>query len=204
MPASEGGSEGRRRRGVCSRRSQETTTTQQGDNVAKTEKTDTQVRAQLTKVQRLMVLLQEIREKEQAVLEEIDTILSGGVGIGTLMNQASKAWLAAWAVRYRGEYAWKHERDRPQIKRLVKSLGVEELTKRMNNYIRNSDPFFLQARHSFAAFVASINQHADISDAGDLELEAGPADCRHDPPCRTDQEHTRRRNADMRGEAPAA
>jgi hypothetical protein len=86
------------------------------------------------------------------------------------------------------------------MKRLVRMIGVDELKARFVRYVKNDDPFYVKARHPFGLFVSSVNTHAAQGQAAeDLELSAAaPADCRHSPPCRSDVEHTRRRQQDLR------
>lgn len=147
---------------------------------------------------KLLTAAQEQHSKLGAALEEIDRLLAGGAGLAGMMKQFETAWLATWSSRYHGEYQFHAKRDRPQIKRLVLKMTPEELQVRAYNYVRNDDPFFVRARHSFGAFVSTINQHAPIVSASEeLQLEA-PTGCRHTPACSSDVEHTRRRGEEMR------
>lgn len=169
--------------------------------MAKDGGADAATRAQLEKVKKLLAALRQVREQEQAIVDELDTILGGGVSIGELMVQGRKAWEAAYATRYKGGgYLWQMQRDMPNMKRLVKTLGIEELAARFGRFIRKDDDFYIRNRHAFGVFVSSVNEHAAAS-AGpidDLELEP-PADCKHSPPCKSDQEHTAKRMRELRG-----
>lgn len=144
------------------------------------------------KVRKLLEVAQQRHTELGSVLKEIDTLLGGGVGIGDLLKQAEKAFEAAWSSRYPGAYLWQYAKDRMQMKRLIQSLGLEELGARFGRYVRNDDPFFTRARHSFGAFVASVNQHAaeGAAPGGDLDLE----------PLESDADATARNMRRVRGE----
>jgi len=150
------------------------------------------------KIAKLIELGRELQEKQAAVLDEIDAIIGGKAGIGADMKAVQAAFSAAWSHRYApgfgDSYVWNHRSDAPQVKRLIKRLGVEEIVRRAAVYIRNEDPFYVSRRHSFPLFVSSINSHADNS----APVAAAPVGCKHDPPCESDAEHTRRRTSDMR------
>jgi len=145
------------------------------------------------KLKKLVATWRDLHGKASDVLDEIDALLGGGIGIGAKMRQLEIAWLTVWSSRYHGEYLFTPTKDRPQEKRLLKVFSPEELQVRMLNYIRNDDPFFVRNRHAFSLFVASVNQHG--TPAAAPEVVAG---CKHVPPCRTDAEHTRKRSAELR------
>jgi len=154
----------------------------------------------------LVTLQKELTEKLQAVTTEIDTLLGGGVGMGQKLKDCEAAFDQAWCERYapgqRGRYVWAYQRDRPQMKRLITMLGVDELKIRMANYLVNDEAFYMRARHSFGAFVSSVNAHAKAAPVNGsvqaFELDEAPADCRHTPRCRTDVEHTQKTKQDVR------
>lgn len=138
-------------------------------------------------------------DRQTGILEELETLLTGGVGIAEKLKDAEGAYVELYSARYRSAYVWSYAKDRPQMKRLIKLLGLEELKARMGRYLQNSDTFFTSRRHPFGLFVHSIVQFAgEAATVGDLELSAPVADCKHAPACRTDQEHTRKRSAEMR------
>lgn len=145
-------------------------------------------------------------EQMGALSDEVTALLAGDASIGDVLKRVEKHFDTAWAVRYApgqvGRYIWNYGKDRPQWKRLIKMLGVEELERRVLNYMRDGDDFYVRARHPFALFITNVNRFASEQQARDFELQAPiVVDCRHQPPCTSDQEHTRKRMADMR--APA-
>lgn len=130
--------------------------------------------ATLKKLIALQTKLGELTEQQQAIVEEMGNLLAGGPGIGAILKQVEGHFSKCWRVRYASDYAFAFAKDVPQLKRLIRILGVEELERRMLNYCRNADPYFVKARHSFGLFVTTINQHADVqaeSAGGSLELE---------------------------------
>lgn len=153
------------------------------------------------KLRKLLAALGELRERETAILWEIDTLMGGGVGVGALLRQAEQTFGRAWSARYSGaQYVWQYAKDRAQMKRLLGSMPIEELERRIVRYLRTEDPFFTKARHSFGLFVTTVNQHASAATVSALELdpENEAPDCKHTPRCQDDAEHTRRRMSDMR------
>lgn len=151
------------------------------------------------KVRTLVAAWRLEHDKGTAILEELETLLAGGVGIGELLKRFEQTFGELWRGRYRSAYVWAYAKDRPSSKRLIKQIGLEELERRAARYLQNSDPFFASKRHPFGLFVATVVQHAAPNDAAELELEGtAPADCRHVPRCASDREHTKTRAAEMR------
>ena len=153
------------------------------------------------KLIKLFTALREIREKETLILEEIDNVLGGGVGVGELLKRLERHYSELWTVRYRSPYTWRYPVDRPNLKRLIKLLGVEEIERRMIVYVKDGDPYLVKARHPFGLFVSNVNTYA-AAPVDDFTLAGGAAptvaDCKHAPACRDDQEHTRRKMAELR------
>lgn len=137
-----------------------------------------EAKATIQKLIKLHETLLELQLKEQAIVDEMGKLLSGGPGIGALLKRLETHFSECWQVRYRGPYAFTFIKDRPQMKRLIGLVGVEELENRMLRYMRNDDPFFVRTRHSFGAFVTSVNQHAapESSAPADLSLDQDVAD----------------------------
>jgi len=111
----------------------------------------------------LMLKYRELGEQRQQIMNEVDRVLGGEPGIGVLLKRIEDHWSRLWSVRYGGAYVWTYVKDRPHTKRLIASIGVEELEGRMISYMQNTDPFFVRTRHSFAAFVATVNQHPNAT-----------------------------------------
>jgi len=152
-------------------------------------------KATLEKVKKLYEALRENQAKGYELLEEIGRVLGGEPGIGALLKEAERAFETGWRSRYPGGYIWRYTSDRPQMKRLLKVLTVEEIAARSVRFITNDDPFFVKGRHSFGMFVATINQHTA---AADFNQVLPPTDCKHRPHCKTEADCTRRGAADLR------
>lgn len=157
-------------------------------------------------VARLIKLLETARDlhiKTGALLDEFDELLGGGAGIASQMKAFMEAFDTAWCARYaagqHGRYIWRYAVDRPNIKRLLKALGLVEMVKRATVYVSNEDPYVIRSRHPFGLFVSGINSYCGEGDAADLELSAQSAiDCRHAPRCTSEQEHTKKKQAELR------
>jgi hypothetical protein len=150
------------------------------------------------KVVKLLDAANDLQEKLSAIYTEIGLLLTGGDGMGVKLRSWEQAWDVLWCARYApGEehrYVWQYARDRAQSKRLLRTLPLEELEARARRFLGDDDPFYVRARHSFSVFVASINAHAAPSAAP----SQAPADCHHTPRCRSDQQHTARRQRELR------
>ena len=127
------------------------------------------------KLVKLLGTLRELREKEQAILDEIDVLLGGGVGIGEKLKHLYAMWSELWSARYHGPYVFAYVKDAPAFKRLLKTMAVEEIEARMVSYLRNGDEFYRARRHNLALFIGTVNQHAGIQVAELDGLEADAA-----------------------------
>lgn len=126
----------------------------------------------LAYIDKLVAKLREKQAETHEITEEIQSVLSGNVALGTTLKELEAGWQTAWGARYGNTaYAWNYAKDRAQMKRLFKLLGRDELGRRIVTYIQNNDPFFTKGKHSFGLFVTTINQHATASQGDDLELE---------------------------------
>lgn len=132
-----------------------------------------------------------------ALIEEFDNLLAGKASTGELLKGLYATWSELWESRHRSKYAWAMERDAPNMKKLLKLLGVDELEAKMVSYIKNEDPYYAERRHPFGLFVSSINSHRGLATRrfdDDAPVVSG---CLHSPPCTSDQQHTKRRNLEM-------
>lgn len=127
--------------------------------------------ATMKKLISLQAKLVELTEQQMAVVDEMGKLLAGGPGVGAILGQLEAHFSTCWRVRYGSDYAFTFARDVPQLKRLIRILGVEEVERRMLTYCRNADGYLLKARHPFGLFVSRVNDYADVSQAGgELEL----------------------------------
>jgi len=159
--------------------------------------------AKVATVAKLLEKAKELQEHQAAILEEIDAILGGRAGTAAKLKAIEKGFDERWCNRYAkgqsGVYVWNYVRDRPHMKALLRKMDVDELLTRADRYLRSEDGFHVKNRHSFGLFVSSINHWAESAPGnGELDLEGGVADCQHEPACRSEQEHTRRKMAEMR------
>lgn len=168
-------------------------------------------RQALEKIRRLhtlrLTLIAEYHEKLEAIDGEVDAILGGKPTIGLLLKRLYEAFDAAWCVRYapggKNQYRWNFVHDTPQLKKLLKQFGVEELELRMIAYVKDGEAFYAKERHPFSLFVRNINRFiGEGRDAAEIELSTGLELCiregKHQPPCKSDQEHTKKRAQEMR------
>lgn len=161
--------------------------------------------ATLGKVVKLLELADEKHQQTAELLTEARTLLAGDTGIGDKLKAVERAFDAAWCERYApgqtGRYVWAYVRDVPQIKRLLKVLGADDLALRAQRYIGSDDPFYAQARHPFGLFVTNVNRFAAAGESPasfELSDDRRPYACVHVPACKSDAAHTARRNREMR------
>lgn len=165
----------------------------EGEEMADPEK------AILKKCEKLLERLRELQAQTYAITEELLEVTGGRVTISDKLKQLEAMFSTCWQARYGSPYVWQYVKDRPQLKRLLGKLELTAIEQRMVNYLRDDDPFLGRARHGFGLFVSQINRYAPENGGDvDLQLEAPVVDCRHTPTCSSDQEHTRKRMADMR------
>lgn len=138
--------------------------------------------------------------KVGAIDEEIARLLEGGVPIADMVRQVHTQFAETWAKRYPGHYVYTYTKDTPAAQRLLRYMTVEEIGQRATVYLRDSDPFYKQVRHSFGIFCQNINRFAPPTETvvEELELTHPPVGCTHVPQCRDDIEHTNKRNGEMR------
>ena len=152
----------------------------------------------MTALKTLLEAAVKLADQQAQLLEEMQAIIAGKRGMGARMRLLSDGYLAAWAKRYGGKYVWQRTEDSAAAKRLLQHLEPEELVKRAARYLRSPNPFYADQRHPFRLFARDVNAFADDLQIPFEDNGATVADCKHTPPCRSDQEHTRKRAADMR------
>jgi hypothetical protein len=144
--------------------------------------------ARLKRIEALVDEMESHLAKAHDVLIDIRRTMAGENPVG----EAIGAWRAAWAARYHTDYTTTVA-DGSHFKRLLRTIDLQDLKVRMQLYMQSQEKFIVNTRHSLGLFVANINQFL----APDLLGAGGPPDCKHQPPCRTDAEHTQRRTREM-------
>lgn len=145
-------------------------------------------------IQKIFAMLKTRHEEDGALIEELERLIGGGRGIGEMLQEFYAHWIALWP---HGVYEFNFTKDAPHCKRYIRSMGLEELKHRAHRYLKCVDPYYASRRHPFAMFVATINTWAEGALAGAEDVDAAPVGCTHTPPCRSDQEHTQRRQRAM-------
>lgn len=152
-------------------------------------------KAKLKNLARLVEIEGELLEKLAAVHAEMLVVLAGGPTIGARIRQVETAWIAVWGKRYGGRYVFRKTIEVAAVKRLLATFTPAELIPRMELYL--ADEFYVPRRHPLAQFCADINRWAP-EDATAAAPADAPGDCKHQPPCRSDAEHTSRRREERR------
>lgn len=138
-------------------------------------------------IQKILALLKQRHDENGALIEELERLIGGGVGIGELMKQAYELWGELYP---HGSYLFNFTKDAPNMKRLIRAFGPEELGARFRRYLSCREEFYVAKKHPFGLFVATVNSWADDSLPAD---QAAPAvGCKHVPRCSSDRVHTQR------------
>lgn len=135
-------------------------------------------------------------------IESLDAMLNAGESDGKMANRLIKRFMVLWQGEYHEPYVPNWSKDTAQLKRVLRQLEPEEIEGRMRVFLSSKEPFYVSSRHPLPMFVASINKFVVRKDDDVMFLAAPPPDCRHRPQCRTDEEHTRRVNREMRDGQP--
>lgn len=152
----------------------------------------------INRLKRLFDAYRETHTKGGELLEEINRLLNGEQGIADKLRALEHQLSLTWEARYHSPYLWNYVRDRAQMKKLLKTLEPAEIAARWLSYLKDNDPFYVRSRHSFGFFAGNVNRFAGEAPA-ELQLDVdAPADCRHTPRCSSDQEHTRKRQSELR------
>lgn len=153
-----------------------------------------------------LAALLKAHEAMGAQLRDVAAAIEGEQTQGQIIRRLLKTWGDLYRQRYQAPYVFAGAKNTAQIKRLLAALPAEDVEVRMRRFMQSSDAFPTRTRHSFDAFVATVNQWA--VDDGDLFAAAeddaptretpAPADCAHTPRCRTAVQHTQRTLAELR------
>jgi hypothetical protein len=134
--------------------------------------------------------------KEYELTEGIIAMLEGNPTVGDTVRRLMLVWSSKWEVAYKDRYRYIGPMEVNGFKKLLKTTDPDEIERRMAVYLRRSDLFYQKARHGLSVFFKSFNEFG--AGQADAKLEAPVVGCQHRPPCGTDQEHTKRRMAEMR------
>lgn len=137
------------------------------------------------------------------LIVKLERAVRGENPVGDVMAFFNELWMNRYTLGIvpAVHYEFNRRSDPAQIKRLVALSGTTlEVKGRITRYFADRDPFLVKNRHPFNLFVSRWNTYAPSGRhvAQEWVDPTTPVDCRHEPPCRDDAEHTRRRNQEMR------
>lgn len=152
----------------------------------------------LDDVKQAIAELKKVNEKIAAIIANLEAKLEGSLTQGQIMKELTEEFVKLWARRYGRQYIHGGAKDATALKKLLKALEPTEIRRRMVFYFANDDPFFTKAAHSLSMFASTINQHVGATEQRGLEAPSAAIDCHHRPPCRSNVEHTRRVQQEIR------
>lgn len=116
--------------------------------------------------------------------------------------------IAFWCSEWKRVHAANYDvtkADAGNFKRLVTANGLNEMKQRIARYLADRDRWLMQQKHPLGVFFKRVSGYATpqgrpaaFRAMENDEPPTMPSDCRHEPPCRDDVEHTMRRNREMR------
>lgn len=142
------------------------------------------------RAEKLLEVAIEHHAKAFDCIQEARKILNGESTIGDGLKVVEKLWGEEFNRRYASNYVWQYAKDRAQWKRLLKSSTVDVVQARVLAYFNDQDPYLTRARHPFGLFVSRFNTYATEL-TGELTLQTAPVGCKHNPPCVSEQAHTK-------------
>lgn len=152
----------------------------------------------LRRIAALVVKQSELLAQLHDVQREIENLSNGRDAIGDVLKRLEACFSAEWQSIYDAKYSWDYTKDRPHWKRFLKLTTEADIIARIMAFFHaQRDDFAQRNGHRFGIFVSQFNTLA-AAVPREMELTA-PTHCTHRPPCKSDVEHTRRVQAEMRG-----
>lgn len=144
-------------------------------------------------------------EKLGAQIDALTALLAQEPTVGQNAKKILDFYAGKWGLRHEGaKFIPNGAKDMNLLKRLQKDLEPGEICRRMLRYLASQDKFIVEAKHPIGLFVANVNKYALTQAEDDASfLRVQVVDCQHTPRCRSDQEHTKRKMADVRGNGHA-
>jgi len=125
-------------------------------------------KARLDRIGKLLVQLAEAQATSQAIISELVQLAAGTATDSEHTARAMRFFDEVWCERYapgrvKG-YAWDRAKDLPNLRRLVKQLGVQEVEGRMVAFLKSDDAFYTRVGncHKFSLFVHGINGFVSV------------------------------------------
>lgn len=159
-----------------------------------------------TKAADLMRRIRGTQAEVNDLIESLEAELRGEATPGQQAKSAVDHYGREWERRYKTKYVPSYAKEIAACKRMLKGITAEELTRRMTAFLQANDAFYVQAKHPIGLFESNLNRfsvgtHTQVveEDLFGAEIDAAAVGCDHVPACRTDSEHTRRSNRELRG-----
>lgn len=149
--------------------------------------------------ERIMKIIDEMKHSI-AKLHDQARMLEAAVAGENPVGEVVLFWRDEWHRVYGAKYDLT-VRDKGNFKRLTTTHGKVEMKQRIARYLADRDTFLSRQKHPLSIFFTRVSAYATPAplprNQADYEL-ATPADCRHEPPCRDDAQHTSLRQREMR------
>jgi hypothetical protein len=151
----------------------------------------------LATLAKLVPIMREEIEKLSAMVEEFDSLTGGKATVGEKIRECESHWSELWASAHGEPWVWSdYAKSRGNLKALFrKGLSVAQFKSRVSIYITGPNKYYADRKHPWGLFIQTINEH--VREGGDSDLAEVPTGCKHNPPCRDQFAHTKRRQAEL-------
>jgi hypothetical protein len=134
--------------------------------------------------------------KGAELLAELRALIEAEPTIGQNAKRILDYFVEHWKRKFPGEqYVVNGAKDMASLKRILKTLPVEEVAARVRSYFRQTERFIVEGKYSLPIFCASINK---LTTGNPSTYVVG---CIHTPRCGSEQEHTRKQLDEVRAGA---
>lgn len=156
------------------------------------------------KVQALVTRLRKGGNVLLGIADELEACLTDSPTPGQEAKRFLEWFGCEWGRVRRGlaSYTFAWNKDTAIVKRLLKTVPLDDLKVRATKYLKSQEAFVVENGHTIALFAGQINRYIDEQPMQAMFLTAPPvAGCQHSPKCESDQQHTRKRAQEMRANA---
>lgn len=135
----------------------------------------------------LLVKLEAHQTRGAELLAELRALLEAEPTVGQNAKRILDYFVLNWERKFPTEkYVVNGAKDMSNLKRVLKTLPVEEVAARVRSYFRTSDRFIVEAKYTLPLFCSNINKLAGTNPSTYV------VGCVHTPRCGSEAQHTRK------------
>lgn len=134
------------------------------------EKTDDGLRDKFDRLVKLVEAFRVHQAKGYELIEEMQALIAEEATTGQLAKRALATFGKFWSERYSAKFVPSFARDMASLKRILKTVKLEDLERRMAAYLKDNERFVCSTTHSLPLFVANVNNYGARQAHGPDEL----------------------------------